>query len=198
MAVGFSPDGRFGYVVGRNSNNLIILDALTAADDPENSIVGFVKVGNKPVALAVGVGGALVYVANRNDDSVSVVDVSDPEAPVVLTEIPTGKKPQGAAILPDGSKLYVTNNKDNTVSVFEVQFAPTFLDLIGTIPVGKKPTGIAVTKEGSVPGGESVYVANHKDGTVSVIEAATDEVIATIPVGKGPKGVAAGLIPTAP
>jgi YVTN family beta-propeller protein len=40
------------------------------------------------------------------------------------------------------------------------------------------------------PDGNTVYVANFIDGTVSVIATATDTVTATIPVGSGPLGVA--------
>lgn len=106
--------------------------------------------------------------------------------------------PEGIALLSDGSKLYVTNSESNTVAVFEVQLAPTFLSLVATIPVGLGPSGIAATPAGSFAGGDYVYVANREANTVSVIDAATDQVIATILVGKGPKGVAAGIIPTAP
>lgn len=67
-----------------------------------------------------------------------------------------------------------------------------------TVSVGSDPSGIAVTRPGSVAGGDFIYVANQKDRTVSVIDAATDGVIATIPVGKGPTGVASGLLQPAP
>jgi gliding motility-associated-like protein len=54
-----------------------------------------------------------------------------------------------------------------------------------TIPVGVQPAGIALS-----PDGNTVYVTNFSDNTVSVINAKTNKVIATIPVGNGPWGMA--------
>ncbi len=52
--------------------------------------------------------------------------------------------------------------------------------------VGNDPDGVAVD-----PAAGTVYVANDGDGTVSVIDVATNSVTATIPVGSGPYAVAA-------
>jgi YVTN family beta-propeller protein len=54
-----------------------------------------------------------------------------------------------------------------------------------TIPVGSDPTAAAAD-----PAAGTVYVTNSKDGTVSVIDAATNAVTATIAVGSDPDGVA--------
>jgi|GEM_PF-6630013 len=198
LAIGFSPDGLYAYVVGRNSNNLIVLDALNAASNPANAILGYVDVGNKPVALAVSATSSLVYVVNRSQNNLAVVDVNIPASPVVRAKRAVGEEPEGLALLHDGSKLYVTNSESNTVSVLQVQSGSPYLTLIANIPVGKKPSGIALTPPGTFSDQPFAYVANRKDNTVSVIDTTIDQVIATIPVGKGPKGVAAGLLPTTP
>ena len=54
-----------------------------------------------------------------------------------------------------------------------------------TIPVGSSPYGVAVD-----PAAGTAYVPNYGDGTVSVIDEATNTVTRTIPVGSGPYGVA--------
>jgi YVTN family beta-propeller protein len=56
---------------------------------------------------------------------------------------------------------------------------------IATVHVGTLPTGIAVN-----PATNRIYVANTNDGTVSVINGATNAVVATITVGSSPFGVA--------
>jgi len=194
VALAFSPDGQFAYVMGRNSDNLIVINVTTRA------IVSSIKVGNKPVALATWTNGlkVYVYIANRNSNDVAVVDTTNPSAPLFLGQIPAGEEPEGIAILPDGSKLYVSNSDSNTVSVFQVLTTSPYLTLIKTIAVGREPSGIVMTKPGSFIDGEYLYVANSEDNTVSVIDTTNDMVVATIKVGKGPKGVAAGIIPTAP
>jgi len=198
VALGFSPDDQYAYVVARNSGTLVVVDKARAMDDPANAVVASVEVGDMPEALAVDPAGGLVYVANWNGRNVSVVDVSSPTVPVVLDRVAVGKHPEGMALLSDGSKLYVTNRDSDTVSVFEVGPAPFYLTLTKTIAVGKKPLGIAATRDGSFVAGDYVYVANRVDDTVSVIDAVTDQVIATILVGKHPSSVAAGIMPTAP
>jgi YVTN family beta-propeller protein len=57
--------------------------------------------------------------------------------------------------------------------------------VIATIEVGDVPRDVAITPDGS-----RAYVANQFDGTVSVIDTATNTVTATIPVGDYPFGVA--------
>ncbi|WP_374777453.1 hypothetical protein OG756_36440 [Streptomyces sp. NBC_01310] len=42
----------------------------------------------------------------------------------------------------------------------------------------------------AVPPGTYAYVANFNDGTVSVIDTATNAVVVTVPVGNAPWGVA--------
>jgi|GEM_PF-5694380 len=190
VAIGFSPDGKYAYVVGRNSDNLIVLDATTYA------ILASIKVGNKPVALAVSGDGSKVYLANRSGNTVAVVNTTTPTSPTLLTQVPVGEEPEGVALLNDGTKLYVTNSESNTVSVFEVLSVSPYLGLLKTVSVGMEPSGVAVTRPESFVDGDFVYVTNRDDNTVSVIDATNDTVIATIPVGKGPKGVTAGIIPT--
>lgn len=63
--------------------------------------------------------------------------------------------------------------------------ATTFAPLDPTVPVGSIPCGVAIT-----PDGAHVYVTNDGDGTVSVIDTATNAVSATITVGSVPLGVA--------
>ena len=56
--------------------------------------------------------------------------------------------------------------------------------LLATVDVGDNPKGVAVT-----PDGESIYVANYSDNTVSVVSRLSQTVVATIPVETGPYGI---------
>ena len=57
--------------------------------------------------------------------------------------------------------------------------------VMATVPVGHNPVGVAVT-----PDGQTAYVTNFGDNTVSEIDTASNTVAATIPVGNLPEGVA--------
>jgi YVTN family beta-propeller protein len=48
----------------------------------------------------------------------------------------------------------------------------------------------AATEQSASPAGPYAYITNYYDGTVSVIDTATNDVTATVPVGKMPHGVA--------
>lgn len=57
------------------------------------------------------------YVANANDNNVSVVDIATNA--VVGNPIPVGTRPVGVAVSPSGAKVYISNVYDNSISVID-------------------------------------------------------------------------------
>ena len=90
-----------------------------------------------------------------------------------------------------GERLYVANLRGGggygTVSVLAISYNGAMkLTNIATIQVGTAgnyPVALALS-----PDAQRVYVANSTDGTISVINTATNEVTATIAVGPGLTG----------
>lgn len=120
-----------------------------------------------------------VYVTNRNDNTVSVID---PATNTAVKTIPVGGGPSGIAVTPNGAFAYVVNEFDNTVSVIDAAAEA----VVATVPVGNGPRGIAIT-----PNGAFAYVTNASDNTVSVINTANDTVVGLpISVGGFPNGIA--------
>ncbi|WP_179137092.1 beta-propeller fold lactonase family protein [Candidatus Entotheonella palauensis] len=127
-----------------------------------------------------------VIVANRESDSVSIIQVRDEggqDDNTKLAEIGVGDEPRYVAIRPDDSVAFVSNSASGTVSVIALS-GPSAFQVVLTIPVGTEPRGIAIT-----PNGSRVYVANHTDGTVSVIDT-SGQVIATRELGGNPSAIA--------
>ncbi len=120
----------------------------------------------------------LAYVANYNDNTVSVIDT---DTNVVVATIPVGSEPYGTAVHPTGNFVYVTNVASDTVSVIDA-ITKTVSD---TIHVGDGPLCVAINPDGSF-----VYVTNGLDDTVSVIDTSTNAAVAVIPVGDRPDGIA--------
>lgn len=81
--------------------------------------------------------GSSVYVANENDNSVSVISTT---SNTVIDTVPVGNGPFGVAITPDGTYAYVSNNADNSVSVIDTSNNT----IVATIPIGDSPQSIAI------------------------------------------------------
>lgn len=97
----------------------------------------------------------------------------------------------GSVLAQAAPYAYVANSNDNTVSVINTATDAT---VGGPIPVGQNPEGVTVS-----PNGSRVYVVNWctgtpsnctGNGTVSVINTATNAVFATVPVGHNATGAA--------
>jgi len=100
-----SPDGRILYVTCPGP-----ISRLVVVDVPGNKILRVTSVGHTAQSPVVSPDGAVVYVCNRFDNSVSVVD---PVAGKELARIPVEREPVSAAITPDGRYLLVANHLHN-------------------------------------------------------------------------------------
>jgi YVTN family beta-propeller protein len=67
--------------------------------------------GSTPDAVAVSQDGKTLFIANADNNSVMVVDVSDPKISVVNGFIPVGWYPTALAVSPDDQTLFVANGK---------------------------------------------------------------------------------------
>lgn len=129
------------------------------------------------IALTPGQNG--VVAVNHDAGSVSVFAAED-GAPGLrrLAEVAVGVEPNCVAIHPSGSEAYVTTS-DGYVAVVALGGGRRHT-VSRRIRVGNEPRGCAIT-----PNGSFLYVANHTDGTVSVISPATKKVVATAPARFG-------------
>ena len=98
--------------------------------------------------MAATVFGESLYVANFDDDTVSVIRTSDN---TVINTVEVGNEPMGVAarFVNDEQLVYVTNSGDDTVSVIRTSDNT----VVDTVDVGNGPEGIAVS-------GDFVYVTN--------------------------------------
>ena len=64
-----------------------------------------IPVGNNPQTLSFDPSGSRVFVSNRDDDTVSVVD---PETAEVITSLPVGDEPFGV-VAGQNDRVYVAN-----------------------------------------------------------------------------------------
>lgn len=101
-----------------------------------------------------GIGGAggtpvpqnqFLYVANQNDDTVSVYVIEDDgELSFVENEPILAQRPGPLAVNPNESRLYVASVSGRAVSAFDIDPATGELDAIGS-PVSINPTPVYIT-----------------------------------------------------
>ena len=84
----------------------------------------------------------------------------------------------------DGSRLVNVNPDLNSISIFSV-ITPDKLSLPNEVAVGGDPSSVAIH-----PDNRTAYVANSRDGTVSVVDLVLRKVTDTWNVGAEPMGVA--------
>jgi YVTN family beta-propeller protein len=146
------------------------------------AFLGEAAVGQAPHGVTVDITGHRMYVANHDDDTLSVVDTVTYN---VIDTVHVGDGPNGVAYSTANGKVYVANRNDDSVTVLRGRD----LSPVTTIPVGSQPDGVAIDIASN-----RVYVANYGDGTVSVIDAVTDTVVGTLRVGVEPAMVAVNQV----
>ena len=144
----FDPLDNVAYIVHANSNNV------SEINSENNHVIDNITAGNDPNGITIDPDKNIIYVANRLDGSVSVIDTDDR----TNKTISVGKWPIGLGLIPRTNTLYVANSGDNTVSVIDTRYN----SVTKNITVGKVPNGIAVD-----PIKNRVYVANGDNSNVT-------------------------------
>ena len=116
-----------------------------------------IQVGDHPNEMVLTKNGKHLFVANANDNSVSVIDLEKGKEIEVLNAalFPNsleGSSTNGIALSEDEEKLYIANADNNCLAVFEVEDIGKSKSL-GFIPVGWYPTQVKIVNG-------MVYVAN--------------------------------------
>jgi YVTN family beta-propeller protein len=120
------------------------------------------EVGSHPNELLLNKTGSILYVANANDNSVSVINTKTHKTIEVIstalypTKL-TGSTTNGLALSPDGKTLYIANADNNCLAVFDVSKTGSSQSR-GFIPVGWYPTVVKAL-------GSKILVANGKGFT---------------------------------
>jgi len=114
-------------------------------------------VGDHPNELCLTKNGQYLYVANANDNSVSVIDVKKRQVLETLNAAlypnsPAGSTTNGLALSDDEKTLYIANADNNCLAVFDVS-KPGNSQSKGFIPTGWYPTCVRVVNN-------KIYVAN--------------------------------------
>ncbi len=114
-----------------------------------------------PNELVLAREGKILYVANANRNTVSVIDTDEGRSletigTAIAPDAPSGSTPNALALSPDESVLFVSNANTNHVAVVNVE-QPGLSRPMGFLPVGWYPTCVRLSADG-----KTIYVSNGK------------------------------------
>jgi DNA-binding beta-propeller fold protein YncE len=171
--------------------------------------IATVEVGKQPSGMAINHTGTLALVANRADDSVSVLSIDGKTVKVVSTVSVTSPAttpgtqpappalPSAVAITPDGKRALVVKTGANRVALLDIDGQNVgYAKVDGKnydMATGLTPLNVQVTPDGklaivnNIGGGQDGQV-----DTVGVIDLAASppRVVDQVVVGDGPEGLA--------
>ena len=134
-------------------------DKLLIFNTQAREFSGEINVGDNPNELCLSKNGSYLFVANANDNSISVIDVRKRKVLETLNaalypDSPSGSTSNGVALSEDDKTLYIANADNNCLAVFDV-IQPGLSKSKGFIPTGWYPTNVKVI-------GNRIFVSNGK------------------------------------
>jgi len=157
--------GGEGYtcILSFNKNELFIScwgsDTIRIYDTHKEILTSAVAVGDNPNDICITKDGSFLFVANANDNSVSVIDLKNKRVIETLNaalypNAPSGSTTNSVALSDDNKTLYIANADNNCLALFDVR-SPGLSRSMGFIPTGWYPTSVRVV-------GKNIFVANGK------------------------------------
>ena len=131
--VKLSPDGRVFYVADMMANGVYEIDGTASR------VVGFVPTGKGTHGLYVDRSGRRLFITNRGEGSVSVLDLASRRV-AAIWRIPGGGSPDMGGVSADGRVLWLSGRYDGVVYAIRT----TDGHLLAKIPVGSGPHGLCV------------------------------------------------------
>ncbi|PTR01199.1 YVTN family beta-propeller protein [Mucilaginibacter yixingensis] len=137
-----SPDEKSLYISLWGGTQVAIFNT------ESQEITGNIEVGSHPNELLLNKKGSLLYVANANDNTVSVVNTATGKVLETLSTALyptnlTGSTTNGLALSDNEKTLYIANADNNCLAVFDVSATGNSKSM-GFIPVGWYPTNVKV------------------------------------------------------
>ena len=172
---------------------LVLLALSTLVGCPSAVLADLMVVGNDEKVVFDAEGNRTFVAPGK--DTISIVDITDREAPRILVSFPVMNSifgpPTNLAITPDERLAIVANSMDwvqdganwkpapdNKLYVFDLKASPP--KQIATVEVGKQPSGLAINRAGDL-----ALIANRNDKSISVLSIQGNEVklIDTVTMG---------------
>lgn len=210
ISVALNPSTNRIYVANHDAASISVLDGA------KDEVIATLPIGNLPYAIAVNAKTNKIYVSNTFSNIISMIDGAtnsvekikagsadtilvdeklgrvyligyEGAKPSILNDVPAitgnvevGIHLWGTAVNEPEAKVYATRSGNSELAVIDESTGT-----VKMIPTGSTPC--AVAENAST---KRIYVVNHMDDSVTVIDTNDWKPIATIPVGHRPQSVA--------
>jgi YVTN family beta-propeller protein len=131
--VKLSPDGKVFYVADMQAGGVWVLDGA------HMRLLGFIRTGREAHGLYVSRDFRYLYVTNRGEGSISLIDLKTREVAAKWV-LPSGGSPDMGNISADGSVLWLSGRYNSEVYAIDTRTGR----LLARIPVGAGPHGLCV------------------------------------------------------
>jgi len=131
--VRLAPDGSVYYIADCDGGGVWMLDGAA------NQVLRFIPTGKCAHGLYFSRDAVRLFVTNRSEGSISVLDAYT-GAPIAVWRLPGGGSPDMGNVTADGAQLWVSGRYNNVVHVVSTADGT----LLPTIKVGNEPHGLAV------------------------------------------------------
>jgi DNA-binding beta-propeller fold protein YncE len=162
------------------------------------ALIATLTVGKQPSGMAINRAGTLALVANRADDTVSVLAIHGKDVKLVdSVSVSSGsakEQPSAVAITPDGKRALVAKFLAHKVALLTID-GQTVTYTKYDMATGLYPYNVAITPNGKLAIAGNNGGAGGSDGqvdTAAIIDMGVDppRVIDQVVVGDGPEGLA--------
>jgi YVTN family beta-propeller protein len=131
--VKLSPDGAVFYVADMRADGVYMIDGENLRK------IGFIPTGRGAHGLYVSRDSRVLYVSNREEGSVSLIDFAT-RAVVQKWQIPGRASPDMGGVSADGNVLWLSGRYNSEVYAIDTHDGK----LLARIPVGREPHGLCV------------------------------------------------------
>ncbi len=140
-----SPDNKILYVSCWGCDQVIMFDTQNL------KITGSIRVGDNPNDMCLTRNGQYLFVANANDNNVSVIDTRNNKVIEILSsslypDAPPGSTTNSVALSHDEKTLFIANADNNCLALFDVS-VPGKSKSKGFIPTGWYPTCVRIVSD---------------------------------------------------
>lgn len=160
------------YVASETENKISIIDIVSS------DVVGEIETDLKPTIITFASTMRYAYVANQDSSTIQLINTQSLQ---VEKEVEVGPLPHGLALTPDNRTLYVATVGDQYVDVIDTQE----MKVVEPIDLGEgsRSNYPYLDEDGTI------FVSDHENSAVYVVDPTTLEVSQTIETGEVPRVV---------